>query len=202
MPDEYNDEFVEEPTEDEEETPSEEVETAEHDLDEPPEISKDLLGASETELEVYSLVIAYGNATLGDLALLSKGKSLEQIQSQVDGLKDKKMIVELPGLIPRYQAVPPFDGLAEEVRLVSERIQTMRDELKEQIREASTKVRDALVDMTRQNVDSVSTLKSNAESAKSTSLQSVSSKADTWATLRDATREKYEAESGEILSNW
>ncbi|MCK5151699.1 MAG: hypothetical protein KAQ65_07660 [Candidatus Thorarchaeota archaeon] len=202
MSDEHNDEFEKEPIGDEEETPSEEVVTSEEDYSEPPNGHKELLGASESELEVYSLVIAYGNATLGDLALLSKGRSLDQIVTQIDGLKEKNMIVELPGLIPRYHAVPPFDGLAEEVREVSQRIQSMRDELKEQIREASTTVRDALIAMTRENLESVSTQKSSTESAKTSSMQKVRSKTDTWNTLKEATQEKYEGESTDMLSNW
>ncbi|MDF1541270.1 MAG: hypothetical protein P1Q69_20400, partial [Candidatus Thorarchaeota archaeon] len=116
MFEEHDEHFEEEESlEDEETTPSEVVEKIAAESiavrDEP----ESLLGASESELDVYSLIIAYGNATLGDISLLSKGMSIDQIGHLIDGLKDKKMIVELPGLVPRYLAVPPFDGLAEEV---------------------------------------------------------------------------------------
>lgn len=202
MSDENNDEFIEESLEDKESISAEEVEISESDSSDVQKGSKDLLGTSESELEIYSLVITYGNATIGDLALLSKGRSIDQIQSQIDGLKEKKMIVELPGLIPRYQAVPPFDGLAEEVRQVSERIHTIRDELKEQVRKASTTVRDALIDITKQNLDSVSDLKNDSSSAKTSSLESVSSKTGILATLRDTTQQKYDTESSDLVSTW
>jgi hypothetical protein len=200
--DEYNDEFDEKSEEEKEDISDEKVEIVESDSSDVPKGSKDLLGISESELEVYSLIITYGNATLGDLALLSRGRSIDQIQSQIDSLKVKKMIVELPGLIPRFQAVPPFDGLAEEVRQVSERIHTIRDELKEQVRKASTTVKDALIDITKQNLDSVYDLKNDSSSAKTSSLESVSSKTDILATLRDTTQQKYDTESSDLVSTW
>ena len=202
LSDENNDEFIEESVEDTENISAKEVEIFESDSSDVPKGSKDLLGTSESELEIYSLVITYGNATLGDLALLSKERSIDQIQSLIDGLKEKKMIVELPGLIPRYQAVPPFDGLAKEVRQVSERIHTMRDELKEQVRNASTTVRDALIDITKQNLDSVSDLKKGSSSVKTSSLESVISKTDILATLRETIQQKFDTESSDLVSTW
>ncbi|MGY5881734.1 MAG: hypothetical protein RTV31_15895 [Candidatus Thorarchaeota archaeon] len=202
MSDEYNDEFLEESTEEDTDTPSDEIGISENNNDEPPKGTKDLLGTSESELDIYSLVITYGNATLGDLVLLSKGMSIEQIQSQIDSLKEKNMIVELPGLVPRFQAVPPFDGLAEEVSQVSDRIHSLRDELKEQVRKASTAVRDTLIDISRQNVDSLSTLKRESASTKTSSLEHVNSKTGIWEASNETTRQEFIAESTGLVSTW
>lgn len=194
MSDEDNKDQGEEPAKEEEAPATEEDESS----DEPDE----LLGMSDAELEVYSLILAYGNATIGDIVLLSKGKSLDQIESVVGSLKAKKMIIELPGLVTRFHATPPFEGLAKEVGQVSERIQAMRDELKDQIRTAATTVRDALVAMTRENLASVASQKKDSQSRRNESIAAVQSKTNTWSTLKDAAGQKYDEASTQVISEW
>ncbi len=195
MSDENNKDQGEEPSEEEEALAPKEESGASDGPDE-------LLGMSDAELEVYSLILAYGNATIGDIVLLSKGKSLDQIESVVGSLNAKKMIIELPGLVTRFHATPPFEGLAKEVGEVSERIQAMRDELKEQIRTAATTVRDALVAMTRENLASIASQKEDSQNRRTESIAAVQSKTNTWNTLKDAAEQKYDEASTQVISEW
>ncbi len=196
MSDEYDREEVAE---------DEEYQDSDDDNDPPkpesPDISSTPLGVSEEELEIYSLVITYGNATVGDLSLLSK-HSIDQIEQLIESLKAKKMIIELPGLVPRYQAVPPFEGLAKEVSEVSLHIEKLRQELKKQIREASITVRDALIGMAKDNLGTLSSHKETTEKAKSATLQEVEAKQHTWSSLASDAIDKYDTSSAEVISDW
>jgi len=178
-------------------------------FDEDPEIppmnehtKSEILGTSQEELEIYSLVLAYGNATLGDLALLGKGKSLDQIEGLVNSLKHKNMIMELPGLVPRFQAVPPFDRLAREVTEVTERLEKLRVELKEQIRSASITVKDALVEMISNDLEKANSQSSSTESTKTESLSKIKLKSESLAQLRESIPKRFDGDTTDIIAEW
>lgn len=161
-----------------------------------------ILGISEAELEIYSLIIAYGNATVGDLSLLDKKRSIGEIEDLLASLKRKKMVVELPGIVPRFQAVPPFDGLAKEVSEVSQRIENLRQELKEQIRSASVSIRDALTAMAHDNLTAISARKKETENRKKSARESIDSKKPVLRAIVDDTLQKHETSTEAIISNW
>ncbi len=105
-------EETEEDTIDEVSEPSSVIETADTTLE-------SLTNAGDMELKVYSLVLTMGNITIGDLLLLMKGSDHSSVEGSLRSLKEKQMVIELPGIIPRFKAVPPFDGLSKEVADIS-----------------------------------------------------------------------------------
>ncbi len=175
--DEQRDEEIEEKIEDEISEP----ETVDDSAD---SVLEELTGVGDLDLKVYSLVLTMGNITKGDLLLLLKGVDFTAVEGSLTNLKQKQMVIELPGIIPRYKAVPPFDGLSKEVADISEKIGSLRDELKEQIRTASVTVRNALVDLTRQNLTSIEAQESEVSSRKNEAASSIQSSMQT---MREST---------------
>jgi len=129
-------------------------------------VLENLTEVGEQDLRVYSLVLTMGNVTTGDLLLLMGNVELSSIEESISKLKEKKMITEYPGIIARYKAVPPFEGLANEVGEISEKISALKNEVKEQIRTASASVRDALIELTRSNLSAIDQQETDAKSEK------------------------------------
>ncbi|TFG08687.1 hypothetical protein EU538_06665 [Candidatus Thorarchaeota archaeon] len=120
-----------------------------------PPFPEEALGISESEMTAYTLVLSLGNITKGDLVLLLHEQGIEDVTSIVQRLVEKKMIVELPGVVTRYQAVPPFEGLSEEISEISNRMDLLSQELKDQILAASKQMRDTLLGLSEEKLKAI-----------------------------------------------
>ncbi len=111
---------------------------------------------TQDEAKIYSLILVTGNVTAGDLALLS-GSSLESVGTILNKLQRERLVIALPGIIPRYQCIPPFEGLAKQAEKVGERIEQVREELRTQIETASTTIRNAMLSVAQETLKSLGT---------------------------------------------
>ncbi len=199
---EYTDESDEKEREDEhEDSPKEQA----HDSDEGDTSRSPLyedLGVSESEMSAYSVVLSLGNVTKGDLVLLLRDQGLDDVDFLVQSLVEKEMIVELPGIVTRYQAVPPFDGLAEEVSHISQRMQSLRDELREQILTASKQVRDALLALSSQKLESIRLEKEQIHQSKENAIDRLERTISDLESDRNSLEDHLGAQMGETTSAW
>ncbi len=137
----------------------------------------DVVQLSEEELQSYSLVLALGNVTLGDLVLL-QGFSVEQAEEIISKLEERRMVVKLPGIVTRYQAVPPFEGLAEEIGTVVKKIDEVREQLRKSIETSARSVRDALLELAKGHHADLKQQGSALDAARSEATGAVSELAD------------------------
>ncbi|RLI47660.1 MAG: hypothetical protein DRO73_11370, partial [Candidatus Thorarchaeota archaeon] len=99
-------------------------------------------GLDDSEMQVYSLVLSTGNVTTGDIALMSN-MDLDEVEGIATSLERKGLLIALSGIVPRFQAVAPFEDLAKELREVGQKIERAREDLRKQVQEASSRVREA-----------------------------------------------------------
>ncbi len=199
---EYTDEFDEKEREDEhEDSPKEQA----HDSDEGDASQSPLyedLGISESEMRAYSVVLSVGNITKGDLVLLLRDQGFDDVDSLVQRLVEKEMVVELPGIVTRYQAVPPFDGLAEEVSHISQRMESLREELREQILAASKQVRDALLAVSSEKLESISAEKEQIHRSKGDAIDRLEKSLSDLESERGSLEDHLGAQMRETTSAW
>ncbi len=146
MSDDPRDELVDDIDEEDKESPQQEISEARSKSS-----VEEIIGVSESDLQVHSLILTLGNVTKGDLALMS-GMNLEKINDSITHLISNKMVTELPGVVPRYQAVPPFDKLSEEVKSITDGMEQLRNDMKEELKSASTAIRDSLLKIAHDNL--------------------------------------------------
>jgi sugar-specific transcriptional regulator TrmB len=156
----------------------------EPEVTEPEDTMSGFMDLSEKQLQVYSLILTLGQVTTGDIAIVM-GTDSEEVQNVISELERNKLLTILPGLVPRYQAVPPFDKLVKEVSTIGERIEKLREELKEQLRTASMTIRDSLFDLAKENLDKIQALTGEQDAHKSQVIEGVSSVLDAWSETSD-----------------
>jgi DNA anti-recombination protein RmuC len=172
-------------SEQEDESPEEEMIPEE---DKPPEdddvsghedVMSEFMGLNEKQLQTYSLILTLGQVTTGDIAIVMNSDS-EEVENIISELENRKLLTTLPGLVPRYQAVPPFDELVKEVSTIGEKIERLREELKEQLRTASMAVRDSIFDLAKENLEKMESLTSQQNAHKSDTMTTISRVMDDW----------------------
>ena len=141
------------------------------------DIMGEFLELNEKQLQVYSLILTLGQVTTGDIAIVM-GVSTEEVQGIIPDLEGRKLLTTLPGVVPRYQAVPPFAELVKEVSTIGERIERLREDLKEQLRTASMTVRDSLFDLVKENQEKIESLSSEQGTHKSKAIEDIGSVMD------------------------
>ena len=173
-------------TEQEEETPEEEViseekdkHPEEKDTSRQEDVMAEFMDLNEKQLQTYSLILTLGQVTTGDIAFVM-GSDSEEVQSIISELEKRKLLTTLPGLVPRYQAVPPFDELVKEVSAIGEKIEKLREELKGQLRTASMTVRDSIFDLAKENLDRIESLTSQQNVHKSEVISTIGRVMDAW----------------------
>ncbi|MHA1480711.1 MAG: hypothetical protein ACTSQZ_04755 [Candidatus Thorarchaeota archaeon] len=165
-------------------------------------VLENLTDVGEEDLRVYSLVLTMGNVTTGDLFLLMGNVELPSIEESISRLKEKKMIVEYPGIISRFKAIPPFEGLANEVGQISEKISALKTEVKEQIRTASASVRDALIELTRSNLSTIDQQETDTKSAKMQSISSVKSSIEKMEESVSSAQQGFDGQIQTTVTGW
>ncbi|MHA1269661.1 MAG: hypothetical protein ACTSPY_07710 [Candidatus Helarchaeota archaeon] len=69
----------------------------------------DILKLNESDVITYLTILNYGPITIGEISSYSKIEYLE-LTLCIERLKKRKLVVELPGIIKNYQALPPYKG--------------------------------------------------------------------------------------------
>jgi sugar-specific transcriptional regulator TrmB len=156
----------------------------EPEVSEPEDVMSEFMDLSEKQLQVYSLILTLGQVTTGDIAIVM-GTDSEEVQNVISELERNKLLTILPGLVPRYQAVPPFDKLVKEVSTIGERIEKLREELKEQLRTASMTIRDSLFDLAKENLEKIQALTGEQDAHKSQVIERIGSVLDAWSETSD-----------------
>ncbi|TFF92986.1 hypothetical protein EU546_06825, partial [Candidatus Thorarchaeota archaeon] len=167
-----------------------------------PSPSEDTLGITESQMTAYSLVLSLGNITKGDLVLLLRNQGLHDVDSLVQSLIEKEMLVELPGVVTRYQAVPPFDELAKEVGQISERMDSLRRELKQQILTASKQVRDALLGLSSQKLEAVRQEQDLIQDSKANAVNALDKSITDLQRDQESLENQFGSDMGETASAW
>jgi hypothetical protein len=166
-------------SEHEEESSEEEKASEEEKISEQKDVLSKFMRLNEKQLQVYSLVLTLGQVTIGDIAIVMRSSS-DEVQNIISELERLELLTPLPGVVTRYQAVPPFDELAKEVSTIGERIEQLREELKDQLRTASMTVRDSLFDLAKENLEKIETLASQQDAQKSKAIEEIDSVMSTW----------------------
>ncbi|MGD2072447.1 MAG: hypothetical protein PVG65_03050, partial [Candidatus Thorarchaeota archaeon] len=143
------------------------------------DVLSEFMGLNDKQLQVYSLVLTLGQVTIGDIAI-AIGANPDDVQNIITELEELKLLTPLPGLVPRYQAIPPFDELAKEVSTIGERIERLREELKEQLRNASMTVRNSLFNLAKENSDKIESLSTQQDAHKTKALDAINGVMKTW----------------------
>ncbi len=129
---------------------------------------------NENESMIYSLMLADGNITKGDLIILS-GLSEEEVDEILTKLENERLIVRHTGVITRFHAVPPFHGIAEEVENIGERIQSLRDEIRQQISNISSTIRNHVLEVSNSAIITAKDNETKYESHKNQALDQIRS---------------------------
>lgn len=70
------------------------------------------LSLKDEEVEVYRVVLRNEPITAGEIALYVK-KPYEEVNNVLRALREKELIVQLPGIVERYIVTPPYQAFTE-----------------------------------------------------------------------------------------
>ncbi|MBD3405414.1 MAG: hypothetical protein GF411_04650 [Candidatus Lokiarchaeota archaeon] len=155
----------------------------------------------EKQLSIYSLILTTGSVTAGDLSLLS-GTTLEETEQILTQLEQQQLIVTLPGIVPRYQSVPPFDGLAKEVKSIGKKIENLRKELMGQVKTAAKTVRDGLVTVTDETLGEIEQHTTKIEQLKTEATEGLEKAIDEGSSKNAEFIQEFEREIQTTYDEW
>ncbi|MHA1741585.1 MAG: helix-turn-helix domain-containing protein, partial [Candidatus Thorarchaeota archaeon] len=158
-------------------------------------------GLDDSEMQVYSLVLSTGNVTTGDIALMSN-MDLDEVERIITSLERKGLLIALSGIVPRFQAVAPFEDLAKELQEVGQKIERAREDLRKQVQEASSRVREALVETIDRAVGELHTHTEHVESDKSSASNLFRSAIDEQVGSLERSRNEIAGQAEAALGAW
>ncbi|MHA1311606.1 MAG: helix-turn-helix domain-containing protein [Candidatus Helarchaeota archaeon] len=153
---------------------------------EKPHINKvlmDILNLDEFDVITYLTILNYGPLTMGEISSYSKLEYLS-LTLCIEKLKKKNLIVELPGLIKNYQALPPYKGYLEKLNKLEQNISKIINKINSIAVETEQKIGD----IANNKID---TVKSEFDSY----IQSITSKSEL---LNKNIQDNFKITKGEI----
>ena len=92
------------------------------------------LGLSAGEINAYFSVVGKGICLINEIAKHS-GVELIEAKNTVAKLLEKGLLKEIPGRTKRFQAVPPYAALLNQLEIFRDYVSDLRDEVPQQLKE-------------------------------------------------------------------
>lgn len=98
-------------------------------------IALERIGLTQGEIDAYFSVVGKGVCLISEIAKHAKVKDLDTAKEIVSKLIEKGLLKELPGRTIRFQALPPYAALLNQLETFRDYITELRDEVPNQLKE-------------------------------------------------------------------
>ena len=116
----------------------------------------------EEEVEVYRVILKNGPVTAGEIALYV-GKRYEEVNNVLRALKERGLIVQLPGIVKKYIITPPYQAfteyLSEIEKVIKEEIVSTKKKFEKYITKTERKIEKVSKSLTESLDNSTEVLK-------------------------------------------
>ena len=127
------------------------------------------MSLSKEEATVYKIVLRNGPITVGEVALYVK-KPYEEVRSILRTLRERELIVQLPGIVERYIVTPPYKAFTEylgEVKsTVEEELAVSKKNLEKYLTKTEKTINKISKGVSKSLDESIETLKSGLTSTR------------------------------------
>lgn len=127
------------------------------------------MSLSEEEEAVYKIVLRNGPITVGEVALYVK-KPYEEVHSILRALRERELIVQLPGIVERYIVMPPYKAFTEYLgdvkSTVEEELAVSKKNLEKYLAKTEKTIKKISKGISKSLDESIETLKSGLASTR------------------------------------